>query len=142
MDKAEQKHLDAVKHANERLSTSPRARRAAFDRKTRRLVVDLENGTTFIVPVDLVQILRDATDEQIAAVETKVHGIYLGWEELDEDLTLEHLMAGVFGTQKWMSGLREHLADAGRKGGASRSAAKTRAAVENGKKGGRPRKFA
>jgi hypothetical protein len=142
MDKAEQQHLDALKHANERLNSSPRARAATFDRKTRRLVVDLENGTTFIIPVNLIQILRNATDDQIAAVEIKVHGLYLSWDELDEDLTLEHLMSGVFGTQKWMNGIREHLADAGRKGGASRSAAKTSAAIENGKKGGRPRKFA
>ena len=142
MDKAEQQHLSALKHAKERLRSSPHARSAAFDRKTRRLVVDLENGTTFIIPVDLIQILRNATDDQIAAVETKVHGLYLSWDELDEDLTLEHLMAGVFGTKQWMSGLREHLADAGRKGGASRSAAKASAAIENGKKGGRPRKFA
>jgi len=142
MDNSEQQHSDALKHASERLSHSPRARLATFDQKTRRLVVDLENGTTFIVPVDLIQVLHNATDEQIAAVETKVHGLYLSWDELDEDLTLEHLMSGVFGTQKWMRGIREHLANAGRKGGASRSAAKTRAAIENGKKGGRPRKSA
>jgi len=142
MDKVEQQHSEALKRAKERLNSSPRAKLAAFDRKTRRLVVDLENGTTFIVPVDLIQILRNATDDQIAAVETKVHGLYLSWDELDEDLTLEHLMSGVFGTQKWMSGIREHLAEAGRKGGASRSVAKTSAAIENGKKGGRPRKFA
>lgn len=142
MDKAEQRHSDAIEHANERLSASPRARIATFDRKTRRLVVDLENGTTFIVPVDLIQILRNATDDQIAAVETKVHGIYLSWDELDEDLTVEHLISGVFGTRRWMSGIRDHLAKAGRKGGSSRSAAKTQAAIENGKKGGRPRKFA
>lgn len=142
MDKFEQRHLDAVKHAKGRLRSSPRAKKATFDRKTRRLIVDLENGTTFIVPVDLIQILNDATDAEIAAVEIKVQGLYLSWEQLDEDLTLEHLISGVFGTQKWMGGIRQHLADAGRKGGASRSAAKTQAAIENGKKGGRPRKFA
>jgi hypothetical protein len=142
MDRSTQQHKVAVKHANERLNTSPRAKKATFDRKTRRLIVDLENGTTFIVPVDLIQILRNATDDQIASVEPKVHGIYLSWDELDEDLTLEHLLSGVFGTQKWMTGIRDHLAEAGRKGGASRSAAKMQAAIENGKKGGRPRKTA
>lgn len=142
VNRDEQQHSNAIKRAKERLSTSPRAKLATFDRKTRRLVVDLENGTTFIIPVGLIQILSKATDDQIAAVETKLHGLYLSWDELDEDLTLEHLMSGVFGTQKWMSGIRGHLANAGRKGGASRSAAKTQAAIENGKKGGRPRKFA
>ena len=142
MDKLTQQHKVAVKHAKERLNTSPRAKKATFDRTTRRLIVDLENGATFIVPVDLIQILRSATDDQIASVEPKVHGIYLSWDELDEDLTLEHLISGVFGTQKWMRGLREHLAEAGRKGGTSRSAAKTQASVENGKRGGRPRKTA
>lgn len=142
MDKVGQRHSDAVKNAKDRLRTSPRAKKATFDRKTRRLIVDLENGTTFIVPVDLIQILHSATDAQIEAVKTKVQGLYLSWDELDEDLTLEHLMSGVFGTQKWMGGIRQHLAEAGRKGGASRSAAKTQAAIENGKKGGRPRRTA
>lgn len=107
MDNFEQKHLDAVKHADERRAFSPRAKRATFDRKARRLVVDLENGTTFIVPVNLLQILHNATDEQIAAVKPKVHGLYLSWDELDEDLTLEYLMSGVFGTQKWMDEIKE-----------------------------------
>lgn len=138
----EKQHLSAVKRAKEKLAESPKAKKVTFDRKNRRLVIDLQNGATFIVPVSLIQIFRDATDDQIADVDIKVHGLYLSWESLDEDLTVANLVSGVFGTQKWMNSLHEHLAAAGRKGGASRSPAKRRASAENGKKGGRPKRVA
>ena len=142
MDNLEQQHLAAIESGKQKTATSARAKSVSFDRKNRRLVVELENGATFMVPVSLVQILHDASDEQIADVRLKVHGLYLSWEQLDEDLTLEHLISGVFGTQKRMNDLRQHLAAAGRKGGVSRSVAKSRASAINGKKGGRPRRIA
>jgi len=40
-----------------------------------------------------------------------------------------------------MNDLKEHLSEAGKKGGASRSEAKRTASAENGRKGGRPRKI-
>lgn len=141
MDDFEKEHLAAVKRSEETLSNSPRAKNVKFDRRNRRLVVDLENGATFMVPVNLIQIFENATDDQIADVTIKVQGLYLSWESLDEDLTLSHLISGVFGTKRWMTNLKNHFVDAGRRGGTSRSAAKRRASAENGKKGGRPRKM-
>jgi hypothetical protein len=142
MDNFEEQHLAAVKRGQENIANSPEAKKVSFDRKNRRLAIDLQNGTTFIVPVNLIQILQNADDDEIADVDIKVHGLYLSWNALDEDLTVAHLISGVFGTQKWMNNLQEHLAEAGRKGGASRSEAKRRASAENGKKGGRPKKVA
>ncbi len=48
-------------------------------------------------------------------------------------LYLSKLIKDIFGTQSWM-------AELGRKGGESTSPEKRRAARENGKKGGRPKK--
>lgn len=55
------------------------------------------------------------------------------WESLDADFNILGLIQGVFGTKSWM-------AELGRKGGKISSVAKSQAARENGKKGGRPKK--
>lgn len=64
--------------------------------------------------------------------ETLGKGYGLHWEELDVDLSLPGLMAGIFGTRTWMA----------RRAGQATSAAKAAAARANGAKGGRPRKAA
>ena len=83
-----------VAHANE-----PRAAAARYDRTSSRVIVDLENGCTFAFPPYLAQGLETATDDQLAAVEILGRGYGLHWEELDVDLSLPGLMAGIFGTK-------------------------------------------
>jgi hypothetical protein len=112
--------------------TEPRANAAKFDRKSRRIVVDLTNGSTFAFPVSLVQYLQDATDSQLAEVEVLGQGYGLHWESLDVDFTVPGLMSGIFGTRKYMAQLA----------GRATSPRKAAAARTNGKKGGRPRKVA
>lgn len=114
-------------HANE-----PRAAAARYDRATGRVLVDLENGCAFAFPPRLAQGLDKATDDQLAAVEILGKGYGLHWEELDVDLSLPGLMAGIFGTKAWMA----------RRAGQTTSAAKAAASRANGAKGGRPRKAA
>src|SRR5687767_1756298 len=86
-------------------ATEPRAKAAKFDRKSRRIVVDLTNGSTFAFPVSLVQYLQDATDGQLAKVEVLGQGYGLHWESLDVDFTVPGLMSGIFGTRKYMAQL-------------------------------------
>lgn len=114
-------------HANE-----PRAAAARYDRSSGRVIIDLENGCTFAFPPRLAQGLEGASDDQLAAVETLGRGYGLHWEELDVDLSLPGLMAGIFGTKAWMA----------RRAGQATSAAKAAASRANGAKGGRPRKAA
>lgn len=114
-------------HANE-----PRASAVRYDQVSARVIVDLENGCTFAFPPRLAQGLDSASDDQLAAVEILGRGYGLHWEELDVDLSLPGLMAGIFGTNAWMA----------RRAGQSTSAAKAAAARANGAKGGRPRKSA
>jgi hypothetical protein len=58
---------------------------------------------------------------------------------LDVDLSVPGLIAGVFGGGAWMRQLGRQM---GKKGGSARTQSKARAARENGKRGGRPRKTA
>jgi hypothetical protein len=96
------------------------------------VVVDLLNGTTFAFPPHLAQGLEAATEDQLVEVEVLGAGYGLRWESLDVDLSVPGLLAGIFGTSKWMA------ANAGR----TKSIAKAAAARANGAKGGRPRKVA
>jgi hypothetical protein len=123
---------DAVARGERALSTEPRAQRAYYDRKKKRLVVDLTNGCAFMLPPALVQGLKDATPDELAEVEVMPYGFALHWEKLDVDFSVAGLLAGVFGTKAWMS-------EMGRRGGSVVSEAKAQAVRENGRKGGRPR---
>jgi general stress protein YciG len=109
------------------------AKSAHYDRKSNCIVVDLKNGASFMFPPKLAQGLAGASPEDLAEVELTPAGDGLHWETLDVDLSIPHLMAGIFGTKRWMS-------EIGRKGGNSTSEVKASAARENGKKGGRPPK--
>lgn len=84
------------------------------------------------IPMALDGYRLEHADDQLAAVELLGQGYGLHWEELDVDLSLPGLMAGLFGTKAWMA----------RRAGQATSAAKAAAARANGAKGGRPRKSA
>jgi hypothetical protein len=68
----------------------------------------------------------------LAQVELIGGGYGIGWDELDEHVTVPGLLNGVFGAAKWMALLA----------GKTASPAKAAAARSNGAKGGRPRKTA
>lgn len=101
----------------------------------RRVLVDLDNGTTFIFPVDQVQALAGAHEENLAKLVVLSYDT-IAWPAIDAIAPVSDLMAGIFGSKAWM----KRLSEMGKKGGAARSEAKAAAARENGKRGGRPRK--
>lgn len=123
----------ATKRGKEAMRREPQARSATYDRATNRLIIELKNGATFIIPCDLIQGLRGADPDLIAEVELGPRGAALHWEKLDQDFSVAGLLAGLFGTKAWM-------AELGRLGGSRTSEAKAAAARINGARGGRPRK--
>ncbi len=119
--------------AKELQSRVPKAVSAKYDRHIRRIVVQLSSNLgIFFSPRD-AEGLESATPEELSEIEISPSGYGLHFPKLDADLYLPALLEGVFGSERWMASRM------GLRGGKSRSEAKTTAARENGKKGGRPK---
>lgn len=131
----------ATTHGTAHLAALPKADSAKYDKKSRRLILEMKNGTTLLIPVNLIQGLQTGDDTTLSDFDLMLEGSQIHWRALDVQFYVKSLLEGVFGTSKWMNDIKEHLSNAGKKGGASRSQAKRTASAENGRKGGRPRKI-
>ena len=125
----------AIAEARARENDRPRAVKAYYNASDDKVVIRLASGVDVAIPRTRLQGLENATSTQAADIQLERAGSGLHWASLDVDHYIPGLLAGVFGTRRWMSEL-------GRKGGAARSAAKAAAARANGRKGGRPRQHA
>jgi len=126
LERAEQ---EAIAVAN----SSPRAETVRYNLEHNLIEIRLTNGAIFSFPPHLAQGLGGANPEQLGDVWLDADGLSVHWESLDTDFTVSGLVQGIFGTQAWMSEL-------GREGGKRSTEAKRKAARENGKKGGRPKR--
>lgn len=106
---------------------------ADYDTRSKRLRIELVSGVGVSIPVNRVQGLVGVPAAIVKTVRVEGGGYGLHWPTLDLDLSVPDLIAGCFGSRAWMTALA-------RQGGKASTAAKARAARENGKKGGRPRK--
>jgi hypothetical protein len=88
------------------------------------------------LPPKLVQDLEGAAPDDLADAKVDGVGFNLQLPELNVDLSVPALVAGIFGTEAWMT---RELA---RRAGKATSPAKAAASRMNGAKGGRPRKRA
>lgn len=123
----------AVAQANVYEQYRPKAIAAAYRAKGDMIVITLATGVELAIPRKLLQGLQNAKPSQLSKVELDDYGSALHWDSLDVDHYIPGLIDGVFGTRGWMK-------EIGKKGGSMRSAAKTRAVRENGRKGGRPKR--
>jgi hypothetical protein len=117
-------------------STGPIVTTARYRRASGKLEVEYANGVTLAVPITLIQEFQFAGDPSaadLARLEIWGAGHDIYFPRLDVFVHAPTLLQGVFGTRQWM---RDHA----RGMGSAKSPAKTAAARENGKKGGRPRK--
>jgi hypothetical protein len=125
----------AIAEARAGENDRPRAVKAHYDLSDDKVVIRLASGVDVAIPRTSLQGLENATGAQAAEIQPEGAGSGLHWPSLDVDQYIPGLLAGVFGTRRWMREL-------GRKGGAVRGAVKAAAVRANGRKGGRPRKRA
>ncbi len=131
----ERQYAEATRRGKERKKQGAYAIAARYDKATRRVMVELANGVTLLVPARLIQGLQEGAPKDLAEIEILGAGSGLYWPKLEVDISVAGLLAGVFGTKEWMSEL-------GRAGGKVSSEAKRSAARANGALGGRPSKAA
>jgi len=115
------------------LTRGPLATAASF--KAGRVHVELSNGCAFVFPAAQAEGLANAHTDDLQHIEITAGGLGLYFPRLDADLYVPNLVKGVLGTKRWMSQI-------GTLGGRTTSSAKAKAARNNGKLGGRPKKTA
>jgi len=62
----------------------------------RMIYLELTDGRIVGFPADRFRILSQASENQLKEVRVEVDGYALRWEELDEDLTVNGVVAGRF----------------------------------------------
>jgi hypothetical protein len=124
----------ANQRAKEMQQTFPRAIGAHYDRKTRKIVVELSSRVIVSFSPGDAEGLEGAKPSQLDAIEISPSGFGIHFPALDADLYVPGILEGLLGAKRWMA------SRLGRIGGQSRSRAKTAASRANGRLGGRPRK--
>jgi hypothetical protein len=129
---------DNIDLANQRAkalqASFPKAVSARYDRKNRRIEIQLSSNLHVSFSPRDAQGLGKATPSQLQEIEISPSGFGIHFPKLDAALYLPAILQGFLGSQKWMA------SRLGQAGGKSRSAAKQAASRVNGKLGGRPRK--
>ena len=62
----------------------------------RMVFVELTDGRIVGFPADRFRLLKGATDAELSEVELRLNGSALRWDKLDEDLTVQGIIAGRF----------------------------------------------
>ncbi len=117
-----------------RTKKEPHAVAAHYDRRLQRIVVDLASGLSVMFRPQDAEDLCNPSTRALSVIEVSPSGYGIYFPKLDVDLSVPGILHGLFGTRRWMA------AQLGQSGGKATSKAKTQAARENGKLGGRPRK--
>lgn len=102
----ERQYQVAAKSGAEHLARLPKAVSAHYDKKSKRIVLEMQNGVTLLVPADLIQGLHNADEKSLSDFDLMSQGSQIHWHDLDVQFYVEDLLKGVFGTPKWMKSLR------------------------------------
>lgn len=93
---------EATRRGEEELRHEPLVMSARFDPRSRCVVIELNKGSTLSVPVDLLQGLGGASVKDLSRIEIPKPGCEIEWPTLDQQFTIQGLLAGRFGTRRWM----------------------------------------
>jgi predicted TPR repeat methyltransferase len=80
--------------------------RATYSERTDRFMLHLENGATHSIPRGLLQGLTDANSSDLNHIELLGRGTGLYWPALDVAHLVSGLLAGVYGSTRWMDHLQ------------------------------------
>jgi len=100
--------LAAARRGDYRLQYQPRAVAVHYQPRGRRVFVELNNGSTFIFPSDVVERIAGAAPPALASVRLLGPGTAIEWPRLDVQLSVAELLNGVFGTRAWMKRLTKN----------------------------------
>lgn len=140
----------------EREKFEPLIAKAWFDQAQRKIRIVLTNGIELSIPPAFLQEICELSDLELSQIEVGPGGYNIRWDEAGMGAEISNLLAGRFGSRKWMEKLHAELGvpmglwpDSeparsawGKTGARMTSKAKAAASRENGKKGGRPKKQA
>jgi hypothetical protein len=95
--------IDAAIEQTRRLEKQDRrVVRASYSGGTDSIILLLENGVTHSIPRRLLQGLADANPNDLNNIELLGGGTGLYWPALDVAHLVSGLLAGVYGSAKWM----------------------------------------
>jgi len=98
-------YAQATQRGEERLERVPAAVAVCYNRRARKVVIDLDNGCTLLVPPELAQGLTNASPAALSDVRVLGPGTTIAWPQLDVQFSVTGLMMGAFGTKAWMAKL-------------------------------------
>jgi hypothetical protein len=133
---SDEEFKQAMGRGRARKAACPGAASARYDASTDKVIIGLTNGVEISFAPAMAEGLEGASPAALSRIEISPSGFGLHFPALDADLYIPGLLEGALGSRRWMA------ARMGATGGSARTAAKSRAARENGKLGGRPRKVA
>jgi hypothetical protein len=96
----------ALAQAEERMAAlrqSGYAVAARYDQGTGRVVVTLNTEVEISFPARSAEGLAGASPDDLSAIEISPSGLGLHWPKLDADLYVPGLMAGQFGSRRWIA---------------------------------------
>jgi hypothetical protein len=112
----------------------PAAVAVRYDRRISRIVISLASGLQIAFAPRDAQGLENAHPADLIDAEISPSGLGVHFPKLDADIYIPALLEGFLGSKRWMA------SQMGKVGGKASTDAKTAAARENGKLGGRPKK--
>lgn len=101
MDKS-QEFAKATALGKEELRNLPKIKKLVLERQSRKLIFDLSNRVTLIIPADVLQGLQNASTGDLTDIELWDEGLMIYWKNLDVAFQTSSLLLGVFGTKRWM----------------------------------------
>src|SRR2546422_10586516 len=88
----EQQYREATRRGKAEMAKGTYAVAARYDKATRRIVVELANGATLLVPIHLIQGLQQAAAKDLAEIELLGAGSGLSWPKLEVDTGVAGLL--------------------------------------------------